>query len=238
LNAYPPARVDNAKRQWHIRRTGVLALQSAVPTALVACASWLAQETRLAGFEGVSVVTNSVDRAFWDAVRARVPSGSREGNVFICRDLRDAAKVRWDVLEGVAQQSHQSLTIVGDNADRQIENSFTRPSITSRVDLANVMLSNRNLIFTSQVDYYPLTVAEALVAGMRVFALDSPAIREFESHPRVVIAASVAKLVEAVALSDSSLNDEEEFLADEAIFDPSRMARNYLSIYEDLLAHA
>lgn len=238
LNAYPPAKVDNAKRQWNIRRTEILALQASVPTALVACASWLAEETRVAGFRNVSVVTNSVDRAFWNAIRAGAPSESRRGHVFICRDLRDAAKVRWDVLEGIAQQSDQPLTIVGDNSDRNIDKSLTRPSITSRVDLATVMQSNRNLIFTSQVDYYPLTVAEALVAGMKVFALDSPAIREFQSHPRVVISASTAELVKSVVHSDRSLEQEDDFVPEEAMFDPSRMAKDYLSIYRDLIADA
>ena len=71
------------------------------------------------------------------------------------------------------------------------------PAISNRTQLANELKQHDRLIFTSNVDYFPLTVAEALVAGLSVLALDSGAAQEFASLGPVEICTNTADLVAA-----------------------------------------
>lgn len=255
LNAYPPARFDHAAARWKERYASVARLQDAVPTAIVACADWLAEEAERAGIRNVSVVKNSVDRGFWDAVgagpgtaptdagpgatvpAARVPAATGPRNLFMCRDLRDPNKVDWDVLARVAALPGQGMTIVGDNPEQLPPLARHIPAITDRAELAAVLGGHDRLIFTSQVDYFPLTIAEALTAGMRVFAIDSQAAREFRTHPGLRLFASSDELVAALAL-DSRLVPATTDAARDPFFAPERMANEYLGVYESLVGAA
>ena len=225
LTAYPPATIDHAAKRWQQRYAAVRLLQQSVPTSIVACADWLADEAVTAGIENVTVVKNSVDRQFWNGltVHPRVPA-QHTRNLFLCRDLRDDNKVDWQLLSAIAAVPGQSLTIVGDNPEANP--SYTpdaahthpeaagrgtagapfgvtyRPAIMDRVALARLMHEHDRLIFTSQVDYFPLTIAEALTAGLSIFAVDSQAAREFRAHPRVTLFGGTAALFAALRADD------------------------------------
>jgi putative colanic acid biosynthesis glycosyltransferase len=233
LEAYPPAKIDHAGKRWIDRRALVKDLQDHLPTAFVACADWLAVEARAAGFDNVCTITNSVDRAFWDAANegTRRP-GQLLRNLFMCRDLRDKKKVSIDVLNSIAATESQSLTVMGDNLPSELRPTRHLPATSNRALTARTMLEHDRLIFTSGVDYYPLTIAEALTAGLEVLAVDSPAAREFANHPRVVLASNQDDLCKMAAFP---LRSWEAGLETSSQFAPPRMAEEYLRVYRALL---
>ncbi|MHA7191221.1 glycosyltransferase [Arthrobacter sp. MDT2-16] len=236
LGAYPPARVDHAAQRWIDRRALIQDLQDHLPTAFVACADWLAAEARAAGFDNVHTIRNSVDRTFWNAASEGTRASSYEvRNLFMCRDLRDRKKVSIEVLNSVAGIENQSLTIMGDNLPSELHPTRHLPATSDRALTATTMLEHDRLIFTSDVDYYPLTIAEALTAGLEVLAVDSSAAREFANHPRVVIASSHTTLCELAALP---LTEGISHSGNPGPFAPTRMVEEYLRIYRSLLAEA
>lgn len=235
LTAYPPAIYDRAAERWQERYHAVSDLQSKLPTAIVACADWLGQEARTAGLQNVQVIKNSVDREFWEATRGvKNPPQPPVRNLFMCRDLRDKLKVNWPLLNRIAQLEDQELTVVGDNPIELSSGISYKPAIMDRRALAKEMTSHERLIFTSPVDYFPLTIAEALTAGLEVLALDSRAAREFEGHRDVKIASSEESLMRMVEARpekpavDAAQRSQSEF------FNPQRMTLEYMDVYRRL----
>lgn len=233
LEAYPPAKLDHAGRRHPERRAAIRRLQDAVPTSIVACAEWLADEARIAGFRHVTTVRNSVDREFWKAaaVRSRDEADTIR-LLFVCRDLRDPGKVDPALLSRIAREPGVSLTVVGDDAPPLDPAVTLLPATASRAELAAEMTRHDALVFTSGVDYYPLTVAEALAAGLGVLALDSPAAREFSDFEQVRICAGADELVQAARTPWPAFSAE----AARAYFSPDRMAAEYLDVYSSVLA--
>jgi len=235
LHAYPPATVDRAAMQFARRRAAFRSLASAGGVRLVACASWLATEMEAAGFEDVSVITNSVDPAFWDALHSAPP---RSGDVttrrylFMSRDLRDPVKVDLPLLRSLAEKAPGRVTIVGDNAPEPIAGAEHRPAVRDRVEMVRLMREHTHLLFFSRVDYYPLTIAEALSADMRVLASPSAAADEFRDDDRVRIVAEDEDWA-------GVLDERVEFLPRKTIpnslFDPQRMVSQYVSLYREML---
>jgi putative colanic acid biosynthesis glycosyltransferase len=233
LAAYPPAIYDHAAERWQERYKAVSNLQSKLPTAIVACADWLGQEAAKAGLRNVEVIKNSVDREFWDATRAvhKNQNALPFRNLFMCRDLRDKLKVNWTLLDQISRLQNQQLTIVGDNPielDTRIQH---KPAIMNRVELAREMAAHDRLIFTSQVDYFPLTIAEALTAGLNVLALDSRAAREFERHPQVKIARDEQSLMTMAEVPPDHFKSDVDQISETDFFDPQRMTLEYMDVY-------
>jgi len=235
LKAYPPAAIDRASIEQPKRAEAIRQLQASVPTAVVACASWLGRQAQEAGLTNVKVIENSVDRSFWNSAKelSPRPRDARPRKVlFLCRDLRDDKKVDWELLSQIGQLPNIALTIAGDHATIQVSNANHQPAVDSRSSLARLMTAHDTLLFTSTVDYYPLTVAEALTAGMDILACDSPALREFSVFPQVQIVDSPPGAYKALA--ESSFNRTERQPAEAAAFHPTRMATEYLTTYESL----
>ena len=78
------------------------------------------------------------------------------------------------------------------------------------------------------VDYYPLTIAEALSAGMTVLAMDSPAAREFIDNPDVV------RFDDAEGLLEGTSTFREPRKEGTGLFAPDTMADNYIALYREL----
>lgn len=238
LNAYPPAKLDRAGRIWAERRASIERLSRGVPTSLVACATWLEQEAIAANLPNVVSVRNSVDREFWERTSNSLKSSRRttaSRNLFICRDLRDPVKIDWGLLQRVAEMENQSLTIVGNDSPTQIAGAVFVPAISDRSDLADVYAAHDRLIFTSQVDYYPLTIAEAITAGVEVFAIRSRAAEEFQGNALLRIFENAADLISSISIPRVKLTVEELESA-RSMFDPKVMTDAYIAIYSDLLA--
>ncbi len=241
LRAYPPARLDRARQHWPTRRSLLEQLQSSGVFQLVSCASWLQGAAIEAGLPPTETITNSIDRALMDELTtASMPVRSRRCRVlFLCRDLRDRVKVDWRALSAISQLDGVDLTIVGDHGKGLIPPGVTHHSATGdRKRLAELMLSHDVLLFTSRVDYYPLTIAESLSAGMLVLAYESEATSEFAEFP-VRVAKNGADLVQLLAdvrLNLSSIRDDRGRRMKLALteFSPDRMVEKYLSVYRRL----
>ncbi|OIQ87462.1 putative glycosyl transferase [mine drainage metagenome] len=239
LRAYPPAVLDFANRHWAPRRELLAEARRRVPVAVVACADWLGEEAERGGLGPVTTITNSVDRDFWDET-GRLSSEPEVGlrtcrALFVCRDLRDERKVDWTALREIARLDGVSLTIVGDHSRVAIPGVNQMPAISDRRGLARVMAANDVLVFFSRVDYFPLTIAEAIVAGLQVVAVDSRAAREFSKAESVQIVAEVTDVVERVRrlASDGGARGPK---ANRRSFDPDVMVDRYVGVYSGLMA--
>lgn len=235
LSAYPPAKIDRAGTMFAARRKAIDGVRSRVPLKMVACASWLADELNQAGFADVSTITNSVDPQFWSLAQEQPPADRANGQarfLFMCRDLRDRAKVDWDLLEEIARVAPGRLTIVGDNAPSPIPGTSMLGAITERSAMYRLMREHSHLVFSSTVDYYPLTIVEALTAGMSVVAADSRAAREFEWSAHVSIVSERGQWADAIA---SAQPVESTSSSELARFSPDRMVDAYFAAYESVL---
>ena len=235
-NAYPPALIDHAARNFNLKRNSILSMLVKNKFQLVSCASWLARDLKLAGFPNVLTVTNSVD---WDLQIEITKSKLKpeHSNLFICRDLRDKNKVDWDLLRQIAEIPNQSLTIVGDNSPFDIPNATFLPSTSDRSLLVSYYKSHKRLIFTSLVDYYPLTIMEALACGIDVYALKSFASQEFAKHQNCFLFETPEELLKTLGedriyqidLKGSNVNELFDFT-------PRRMALEYDEIYKAMMS--
>ena len=238
LSAYPPALVDNAARVFPQRRSLVDRLAQSVPFQLVSCAEWLAVAAVDAGLPEPVVIRNSTDEVFWSASAAQDRNDDGRCKVlFVCRDLRDERKVNWDVLRQVSEIDGAQLTIVGDNAEQNISKARILPSSSDRAHLAQLMTAHDVLLFTSEVDYFPLTIVEALVAGLRVLAIDSTAARELSESPAVQLVSVIDDIVPALrniaSRNGAAVHAVNTHRSREA-FAPLRMVTDYLDIYDRL----
>jgi putative colanic acid biosynthesis glycosyltransferase len=148
--------------------------------------------------------------------------------IFICRDLRDSAKIDWELLKVVASHPKMILTIVGDMSPLVIPKALNYPATSDRKLLLGLLRQQDVLLFTSQVDYHPLTIAESLVAGVPVVAKHSLGAREFGESMGVRTYDSREQAIQKLLDSKDVCETEQRY------FEPKRMAREYLSIYKDL----
>ena len=240
MAAYPPGLIDKARVHWPTRRELLDRLRDAVPFALVSCAEWLADEADAAGLGPVRTVTNSVDQEFWAARALGATSVAAVGAqtlrcLFLCRDLRDKQKIDWTVLHMLAATPGVGLTVMGNHAPPSAGTLKITPAVSRREELAETMGSHDALIFLSTVDYFPLTVAEALTSGLTVFAIDSLAAREFSAESGLRLFGSSEELLDAVraAAADHDVSPVQRTRATR--FEPSKMVDAYRVVYEELL---
>lgn len=241
LNAYPPSSTDRAARGFILRRQHLAQMANTLPMQFVACANWLEHLAASADIGPVTSIHNSVDSVFWNAsqrlslTRSSSSVAKPRRTVFLSRDLRDSVKIDWDFLRLLSEIPGQELTIVGDNApDDGPKRARYVPAVGDRAELASLLAEHDQLVFTSTVDHYPLTVAEALVSGLTVLALDSPAIREFRSFDTVRAFKSTAEILAHIAQSEEDVGKASQNAAIN-YFDPARMASEYAALYDRLL---
>ncbi len=236
LNAYPAGLIDHSARVWKEKRANLLRLREALPLEIVACAKWIADEANLAGIAGVKVVNNSVDQLFWERVKTSSAIAAHDGKskvLFMSRDLRDPLKVDWPFLQILASLPDVDLTIVGDNPPSHIQNATMLPSIRSRHQLAELMLENQVLLFLSTVDAFPLTIVEALAAGLQVLALNSEATLELSRHGNVKLFSHLDEIY-SFFQSGSKVLGYSRNESHRIFFSPERMTSDYLKIYESV----
>lgn len=234
-NAYPPALIDHAARNFELKKNALLTVLSKKNFQLVSCAGWLERDLKLAGFQNVVTVKNSVDSDFQiEMTKSQLkPDNS---NLFICRDLRDRNKINWDLLKQISEIPNQTLTIIGDNSPVDIPNANFLPSTSDRSLLVSYYKSHKRLIFTSLVDYYPLTIIEALSCGMDVYAIKSFAAQEFEKHPNCYLFESPEEMFRALGEDRRDQIDLKEIGGDQLFdFTPKRMALEYEEIYKAIM---
>lgn len=238
LGAYPPAVLDHSGRMHESRRANLAMLTESLKHQWIACADWLREEFELSGVGHAKTIQNSVDSEFWTVAT----SGNQDWStrlgvagrplrlIFMIRDLRDSAKVDWPLLERLGSSQGVQLTIVGDNATRMVPGATHLPAMTDRGSIVRALQDNDALVFTSQVDYYPLTIIEALVAGTKVLAVRSPASEEVAHFDGVHIFQAgddISPLLDLLRVAPRP--------SAPIYFAPQRMAEAYLSAYQSVL---
>lgn len=236
LQAYPPAKMDRTDRGFARRREQLARLASSIPIQYVACANWLAEDMTAAGLMGVTCVQNSVDLEFWNASDHEGVKQERAPRLlFMCRDLRDRAKVDEQLLLRIAAKV--DLVIMGDHASDELAEATTvMPATNDRRKVAELMVGCDGLIFLSRVDYYPLTIAEAACAGLAVFALRSAASTELSSRADVTEFDDSDALLAAIERG-VPIRAKETSCETRKYFAPERMADQYIQIYRTLLTN-
>jgi len=235
LNAYPPAYLDKAARNFLTKRKSIRLLQMNSNLAIVSCAKWLEQELKQAGFTNITTITNSVDPQFHEALSSQSAEFAGD-NLFVCRDLRDQNKVDWGLLEEISRIDNQKLTVIGDHPLKFIPGVNFIPSSNSRDSMVSLYKSHQRLVFSSRVDYYPLTVIEALACGLEVYAIDSFAAQEFAWHPKMFIFDSAKEMLNDLKTLHKSQSSKNSLAARvDSDFSPRRMAIQYEQIYQELL---
>lgn len=234
-SAYPPSIVDNAAKVYLNKQNTLRNLFSTANIQLVSCAKWLTQELEKTNLKNIITVTNSIDHDFFNGL-LNVKSAPTHDNLFICRDLRDEKKIDWPLLERVSKLPDQTLTIVGNNPLYKNLHANYLSAINNRYELAKIYKSHKRLIFTSMVDYYPLTITEALASGLDVFALLSPAALEFTDHPNCFIFNTVEELYSALSIrQNQKMVNKLAYPATKFDFSPAIMSQKYEAIYKQLL---
>ncbi len=95
------------------------------------------------------------------------------------------------------------------------------------------MREHTHLLFFSKVDYYPLTIAEALCADMQVIATPSAAADEFKDDDRVRV---VGKDEDWVAALHERTSFVPRSTLPNSLFEPRRMAAQYATLYRGMLS--
>lgn len=237
MHAYPPGLIDLSARNHEKRRQLLTRMGRNLPHQWVACAGWLADEFLATELGQAQTITNSVDPQFWSVLQDSLADrGTKDPQsvLFIVRDLRDSAKIDWQLLHMVASDSRFRLTIAGDNSPQEVSGARHIPAVTDRRRLFELLSEHNTLLFTSTVDYYPLTVVEALAAGMNIVAAKSNASTEFQGKPGVHLYSTRSAAVSALA--SNLIRVQSPTRAGNAEFSPDRMAGEYLSVYERLSA--
>jgi putative colanic acid biosynthesis glycosyltransferase len=235
MGAYPPGLIDRSAKAHKERRNLLGELSQSNRGVWVPCAEWLRSDIDETNLAPVKVIQNSVDGTFWREAHGRRTDRPAPDTIprvlFLCRDLRDEAKIDWHTLRRFAASDAVTLTVVGDNSPETLQGARHLPATTTRAELARVMLDHDVLLFTSTVDYFPLTIAEALVAGMAVVASDSPAAREFANLGTVRIYTTSEDAIDSAtrAWPNDSIPYANQFA-------PGVMAERYLETYRDLLS--
>lgn len=230
LDAYPAARRQTTASGYLRRRASIDRLAAGVDLQMVACAQWLQRDVHDAGFTDARYIGNSVDPAFWATVAQGQPaarSTERPKLLFIARRLDDIGKVKHDLLAEVAHRGGD-LLLVGDNKPSSLGHVPSVGAISDRAELVELMRSRDRLLYTSTVDVQPLTVGEALAAGMDVLALETKAAHEFDWHPNCRVSGPEGFVEAALAPVELAGGAPEARLA------PQRMAAEYYSLYEEL----
>lgn len=236
LGAYPAALRQTTRREFPRRRELIAHLQDTVPTRMVPCATWLGEHARDAGLQNIQVIHNSVDPEFWEALHApRHREGPSPSNririVMLARDLSDQGKVNRDVVAAVGRDPRVDLLLVGNHRPHEFDGIPHRPAVESREELVAVLQQADRMLYTSTVDYFPLTVAEGLAAGLDVYALDAKAAREFQDLPGMHVIPGAVDLVRSVTENEprSRLRPAPESL------NPATMAEQYFNLYRELI---
>jgi putative colanic acid biosynthesis glycosyltransferase len=234
-SAYPPAYTGRTAQAFRRKSALIHQLLNGTPTRLVACASWLADDLAQSHAGRVSFVPNGVDQEFWNhSIRHTQRSDGSQGIrrvIFACRDLRDERKVNWALLRKIARLKGVRLTIVGDHPAMIPAGVVHLPAVNSRSEWAQILSTHDTLLFTSLVDYFPLTIAEAIVSGMTVAALESPAAREFLPSGAVNLRANTEGLLDFLATPKAAGPG----LSARELYSPDLMGRRYQSLYESLI---
>jgi len=229
-SAYPASLFDLTNIEFSTKVDTLKSFVNRDKVALITCADWLASEFEYQGFRNVRRIHNSVNDIFFSNSQGHMRK--RSSFLFVSRYLDSRIKGKTADLAEISRMLGDALTVVGDFPTSELKSTGANiiPAIADQRDLAKLFRENENLIFLSQTDYFSLTAIEALVCGMKIVGLKSPNLVELAQFGGVSIANSVEELL-------TIINKQEVAPVDSDYFKASRMSREYLEIYYELLEY-
>jgi putative colanic acid biosynthesis glycosyltransferase len=192
-------------------------------------------------------VANGVDPAFAaaaDAALARangwMADPQDKPHVLVAgADLGDTAKHDHQLLAKLAEEPVR-ITTVGKRSPVGGTNVTNLGGLVRRDRMADIYAAADLMVFTSRVDYFPLSIAECLYAGTPVVATTSPAADEVLGQVGATTVGSTDEIVKAVSGRSwpefyPSLDRAALAARAHDAFDPEKFVESYLRLYSTVL---
>jgi putative colanic acid biosynthesis glycosyltransferase len=165
------------------------------------------------------------------------PEPGRLRVLVVAHDLAYRGKTNHEFIRQIQQLPSIQLITVGKNSPFSGINCINLGEIRSRQKMADIYRSADALLFTSVVDNFPLTICEALCAGLPVLATPSPAADEVLSYVKGIAFSEedVYKQIEAGAVfaNYSEISNRNQLaVAARASFSSEAMLAAYLDVYK------
>ncbi len=185
MDNYPPAKLDFS-RVIRVKKMNYVQRLVKSGAMFVSPSKHLAKDFSDCYPEANVVVINNglekeVELKINKYVNERTENGDRIRVLVIAHDLSYQGKTDPDVVRSVARLPNVDMVFVGKNNPFSDVCSEDHGYISNRDDLYSVIVSCDVMLFTSQVDNYPLVIGECLCLGTAVIATKSPAAREILS---------------------------------------------------------
>lgn len=173
-----------------------------------------------------------------------IKNKSKQKNIvlIVAHDLKYNGKTNYNVVSNIISACKNTYFLcIGKNSPFSGDNVENIGEINSRDEMVNFYINASSLIFTSIVDNFPLTICEALCAGLPVLATDSPASREVLEYVGGEVM-SVARIIDAINSMDyfSAYKDinNSEMLSAAAMksFSSEVFVESHVKLYERILS--
>ena len=179
---YPPAWLDMSRYVFKRRRALIDALLPRM--VLVAPTTFVAEKYRDAYPSGrVEVIHNGVDSWLENAaeemqISSNCSAGPQIKLMVMANDLNDPTKVDRALIDEIMQRTDAEVHTIGRNSPFFGDMVVNHGEIGSRKRLVELLGTMDALLFTSRKDTFGLVMAEAIVCGVPVLALESDAADE------------------------------------------------------------
>jgi putative colanic acid biosynthesis glycosyltransferase len=214
----------------------------------VTCAHWMLDRVRVV-YPAIATtsITNGVDQGFAAAADAalarangRIADLPEKPHVLVAgTDLGDTSKHDHQLLARLAEKPIR-ITTVGKRSPIGGTNVTNLGGLTGRDRMADMYAAADLMVFTSRLDYFPLTIAECLYTGTPVVAIKSPAADEVLGHVGAATVGTAGDIVKAVSRRSwpelyPSLDRSALAARARNIFGPETFTQAYLRLYSTLL---
>lgn len=243
---YPSARVDLSGFESGRKRKEIATLKDNL--VMVGCSRWVTRRARtIFPQQQVYFVPNGLDKEMEECIRSRKVTGGLSGRkpslLVISADLSDTQKQNLDIIRRVLESGLCTVHTVGKRSVFDGENVVNHGQVSDRSRLAEIYRNADATLFTSVVDNFSLVMVESLAAGTPVLALDSPGSREVLGMVRarpIKDEGEMLSIVKQRSFFDPYQQGTRDTLQERAleVFSGERMTRQYMDVYESLLAHA
>jgi putative colanic acid biosynthesis glycosyltransferase len=237
--AYPTSILDFTAREASSKREAIRSLKDQL--VLVSCSLWMGDRVAHAFPDlHTEVITNGVDEAFELAAdrieRTRTSVRGPARLLVVGADLSDPVKQDLQMLARLAQMNDVTITMVGSHPPPLHGSIQVQGHLKDRRRLVELYSEADALVFSSRVDNFPLTVAEALRTGTPALCLNSPGTREVLSMVAATPHATSKQLLQAVSDRDwfrgyTVTSKARLRAAAQSAYSSKRMFHRYLKIY-------
>jgi putative colanic acid biosynthesis glycosyltransferase len=239
--AYPSAFLDLTGREAVGKRKAIRSLEGQL--LMVSCSRWMADRvSRAFPHVQLEVITNGVDPEFELAADRMEPKSisdhGRAHLLVVGADLSDPVKQDLKMLAQLAERNDVTISLVGSHPPSLRRSIQVHGHVRDRTRLAELYSDADALLFTSRVDNFPLSVAEALRTGTPALCLDSPGTREVLSMVAATPYTTPKQLMQAVSERDwfrgyAASSEARLRAAAKVAYSSERMFRRYMDVYAE-----